>query len=238
MDDMRMNRMDTAPGHTAEFNTWHYVDLPDGPMTPADVRAQFDNAADPNAYEILVDKCIKALNDPSMPAADRARYIGMFFHLAGDIHQPLHAIGRLKGGNGYAIDPLPAYAQGPNAWHIDNLHAFWDSAYRYDGVDGQIKVVCPDPDMPRTMIPGEGEIKTVADTLILPYLPTDKAKLNETDPAVWAVESHDIAVSFAFPKDNATTLTPGYIHQAHVIACTRIALAGYRMAQVLNAAFK
>jgi hypothetical protein len=238
MDDMRMSRMDTAPGHTADFNTWHYVDLPDGPLTPADMHAQFDKADDPNAYEILTDKCIKAIDDPSMPAADRARYVGMFFHLAGDIHQPLHAIGRLKGGNGYDIDPLPSYDPGPNAWHINNLHAFWDNAYRYDGIDGQVKVVCPYLDMPRDMKPGDGQIKTVADILILPYLPTDKSQLTQVDPAVWAVESHDVAVSFAFPKDNTTTLSADYVHQAHVVACTRMALAGARMAQVLNAAFK
>ena len=56
MDDMRMSRIDTSAGHTADFNTWHYVDLPDGSMTPADVRAQFDKTDDPNVYEILVDK--------------------------------------------------------------------------------------------------------------------------------------------------------------------------------------
>lgn len=238
MDDMRMSRRDTAPGHTAEFNTWHYVDLPDDPMTPADVHAKFDSADDPNAYEILVDKCLKAIDDPAMPAADRARYVGMFFHLAGDIHQPLHAIGRQKGGNEYQIDPLPPYSEGPDTWQITNLHAFWDNAYRYDGIDGQIKVVCPYSDMPRTMTPGDGQIKTIVDTMILPYLPSDKTVLGQTDPAVWALESHDIATSFAFPKDNTQTLSADYVHKAHVIACTRIALAGYRMAQVLNAAFK
>lgn len=238
MDDMRMSRVDTGAGHTAEFNTWHYVDLPDGPMTAADVKAQFDKADDPNAYEILVDKCMKAIDDPSMAAADRARYVAMFFHLAGDIHQPLHAVGRQKGGNDYKIDPLPSYDPWPNAWHINNLHSFWDNAYRYDGIDGQVKVVCPYLDMPRSMEPGEGQIKTIVDTMILPYLPSDTAKLSETDPAVWAVESHDIATSFVFPKDNASALSADYVHQAHVMACTRMALAGWRMAQVLNAAFK
>jgi len=238
MDDMRMSRTDTAAGHTAEFNTWHYIDLPDGAVTAAEVKAQFDKTDAPNAYEVLVDKCMKAINDPSMAAADRVRYIGMFFHLAGDIHQPLHAIGRLKGGNDYKIDPLPAYDPGPDAWHISNLHAFWDNAYRYDGIDGQVKVVCPYLDMPRTIEPGKGDAKVIVDTIILPYLPTDKAKLAEKNPAVWAVESHDVATSFAFPKDNGAALSADYVHRAHVIACARMALAGWRMAQVLNAAFK
>src|SRR3569833_634619 len=183
MDDMRMNRVDTGTGHTAEFNTWHYVDLPDSTVTADDVRSQFDKADEPNANEILVDKCLKAINDPAMAAPDRARYVGMFFHLAGDIHQPLHAIGREKGGIEYMIDELPADDPGPDAWHINNLHAFWDNAYRYDGIDGGIKVVCPYLDLPRPALAGAGDIKIVADTLILPYLPTDKAKLDALDPA-------------------------------------------------------
>jgi hypothetical protein len=251
MDDMRMSKFDTAPGHTSEFNTWHYVDLPDTPVTVAQMHADFGKASDPNVYEVLTDKCLPAMRDPHASTADRARYLAMFFHLAGDIHQPLHCIGRQKGGNTYKIAPLPDYDNSPSAWHIENLHAFWDNAYRYDGIapspalpsregakDPMIRVVCPYLDMPRTMEPGDTEIRTVARTLILPYLPTDKALLTDLDPADWAIESHDAATSFAFPKDNPPALSAAYVHEAHVIACTRMALAGWRMAQILNAIYR
>jgi hypothetical protein len=232
MDDMKPKRDETGPGYTRDFSSWHFVDLPDGKLTADDVRRGFSYDAQPNAYNVIVDRCEKTLADPTAATADRARMLGFFLHLAGDIHQPLHCIGRLRGGNSYAIDPLPQFDP---TWKIDNLHAFWDTAYRYDAANGQVTIVCSDLEMPRTMQPGQGELKRQADALIEKYVPRH---LKRGDPADWAVESHDVATDFAFPAGSPSTLSPDYIHQTHVIACRRMALAGCRIADVLNTLLK
>ena len=63
------------------------------------------------------------------------------------------------------------------------------------------------------------------------------------DPREWARESHVIACLFAYPvrphptEAEVVTLTPDYVHSAHEIACERIAIAGYRLAELLDQLF-
>jgi hypothetical protein len=228
--------MDDIRGETKDFNTWHYVDLPDTELTPAQITAQFGDAANPNAYEIIVDKCEKTLADPARPAADRARMLAFLCHLVGDIHQPLHAIGRDLGGNRYKIDALPSID--PNSeWHINNLHAFWDNAYRYDDVNGKIAVVYDQSDLPRTMSPTMPVLTAYAHGLEARY-PASDAAAKDLVPADWAAESQHLALTTAFPPATVSSLSPEYVHTAHDVACARLVLAGNRLANVLNQLFK
>jgi hypothetical protein len=142
----------------------------------------------------------------------------------------LHCIGRQLGGNEYEIAAIPS---ADPTWSIDNLHSFWDNSYRYDILNGQI-VANPMLQTPRQTAPDIGPIKAWADKIEAQYLPTDSVVLGRVDPAAWAVESNRIATAFAFPSDNTATLSNDYIAEASVIARTRLALAGYRLAKLLN----
>ena len=155
-------------------------------------------------------------------------------HLVGDIHQPLHAIRLERGGNDYKITAMPLFDPG---WRINNLHAFWDNAYRYDNVKGQITVVVPGLDRPRPSSLGYGPMADYAAILVREYLPGERKLAAVSDPAEWAAESARIACTFAFPVDGSHTLSAQYVHHAHDVACRRIVLAGCRLANLLNSIY-
>jgi len=225
--------MDDLRDETKIYNTWHYVDLPDD-ADKKTVLEKFDSEDDPNVYEAIVDKCEKTLKDPASKPADSARMLAFLFHFAGDIHQPLHAIGRQKGGNDYHIEELPG--ADPN-WTIKNLHSFWDNAYRYDVVDGKIAVTYNKLDLPRTMHPDDPDLKAFADKIVSEAGDNVKDQSKDIDPVDWALESHDIAVKFAFPAGDPKSLSPDYVKHARKIAFERMALAGERLATLLNTIF-
>ena len=228
--------MDDIRGETKDFNKWHYVDLPDTELTPAQVKAQFGDMSHPNAYAAIVTQCEQTLSDPKRPAADRARMLAFLFHLTADLHQPLHAIGRQQGGNQYKIDELPAFDPA-STWKINNLHAFWDNAYRYDNAGGIVTVVYDQTDLPRTMSPTVPVLRSYAHTLVALF-PAPLSAAADIDPADWAAESQRIGLTSVFPKDSAATLSADYVHSAHDIACGRLVLAGERLANLLNQLLK
>ena len=228
--------MDDIRGETKEFNTWHYVDLPDTELTPAQIKAQFGDDAHPNVYEAITNKCLKTLGDPKQPQADRARMFAFLCHLVGDIHQPMHAIDRDQGGNKYPIAELPL-TDPTSTWHINNLHSFWDNAYRYDNVAGSITVIYDQPDLPRQMSPDVPILRSYSHGLVARYAPTSE-QASDLDPAVWASESQKLALEAAYPKEKVDHLSPEYVHAAHDVACQRMVLAGERLANLLNATFK
>lgn len=236
MDDMRLSKVDTGSGHTSEFNPWHYVDLPDQ-TTKAELMSQFNNDAEPNVYNAIVNHCLKTLNDQSASDADKARMYGMLVHLVADIHQPMHATARQKGATEYPIKPLPNFDPS-SPWHMDNLHAYWDNAYRYDIEDDKLVLTCTNLDMPRNQQPDLAELKKVTRDILGGYMPRNKQSIKDLDPADWVLESLELARTKAFPKDNQAVLGNEFIRQSHDIACERMALAGCRLAELLNEIFK
>jgi hypothetical protein len=171
------------------------------------------------------DKLIRSgASDP-----EKAVAIAWLEHLIGDIHQPLHASARVtssntkgdQGGNLFLLTP-----KGTPKDKQENLHWFWDSiVIRYQP---NSKDVC-DADY----------IDPIADQIIKLY-PYDKLKGELADEKfdVWKDESFKIASTevyrgvnwFEAPSDK-------YKKKAFEIAQRRMALAGYRMAELFNDAF-
>ena len=231
MDDMR--------GWNKTYNTWHYIDLPIGDKRPEsvdDVRVYKDENSS-NVCDALENKCLPALRSKSSTDAEKARALAMLLHLAGDIHQPLHAVGVAAGGNRIAIVELPS--ADPN-WRVTNLHAFWDNAYRYENKAGSVAIAVPFSDLPRTALPiGSGVAKELASRFEAEDAP-GADDVAETRPAAWALESNRIAADFAIPASDAPspwTVTPEYAAKASDISRHRLALAGWRIAAILNDAF-
>jgi len=229
--------MDDIRSASKQYNAWHYIDLPAPPagtkQTAAALEA-FSAANTPNAYDGIESHCIPTLKDPKASDADKAKMLGFLFHLEGDIHQPLHAIDTLLGGNHFPITVMPG--ADPD-WTIKNLHSFWDNAYRYDVVDGKIVVSISDLDLPRAMTDGSGTVDIVARQFEKAYEKRERKSAKDLDPADWGVESNDIATGFAFTAVQNQALTPDYVGKASVIARQRIVLAGLRLANLLNSIY-
>ena len=191
---------------------WHYYDLP----LSADGAATAPPAA-PNALTQI--KTFAAALASDAPDDVKSYDLVWLEHLVGDAHQPLHAVSRFSRG-------WPQGDRGGNAEKICRaltcglkLHAFWDSAL---GDRGN----------------AEDAIAAAA-----ALAPPNPARAAMDDPAVWFDESAALARESVYTPavgDGAGpfTLDQDYQDQAARIARVQAAVAGARLARLLNAAFR
>ncbi|HET7464923.1 MAG TPA: S1/P1 nuclease [Longimicrobium sp.] len=156
--------------------------------------------------------------------AQRAIELAWIIHLVGDIHQPLHSSARVtpldpngdRGGGLFILAPEP---------HKVTLHNLWDQI-----VDRQ---------EPRQG--GETEdayIRRLA-TAFEARFPRNSfgAEINVISPTRWAQRSVEIAQQAVYRSPLVRGQMPdvaGYQRPALAVAEPRIALAGYRLAELLN----
>ncbi len=199
---------------------WHFVDTPFSPdQTPLPAIPA------PNAQTQIV--AFRAVL--GSPGSDELKSYDLvwFLHLVGDIHQPLHAVTRVTqahpkgdaGGNSVKLfgDAAP------------NLHNYWDS------LPGSDCKYCNDK------IPCVNRAMVLAKTL--PSLSTKEA--GNLDAAVWVRESFELAQTKVYRDpigmaDQQYTIAPAsaYENQSFKLAQKRMAVAGARLAGVLNAELK
>ena len=169
----------------------------------------------------------------------------MLMHFVGDVHQPLHCTDRNndRGGNGVLIAGVVFSDLRANS--VPNLHTYWDKAFRFDAKDGKIaEVWVAPPILDRPKIAGEGIIGAEA-AKIEAQFPREKetATLAKTAAEDWARESYALGCAVVYPANSDATdhavvpITPEYAARSHPIALERVALAGYRLADLLNALF-
>lgn len=140
----------------------------------------------------------------------KAYDLSWLLHLVGDIHQPLHCAARFS-------KALPDGDQGGNLVKLkgspNELHAFWDAGV---GTDSSLKSI-------------------IAAAKSLPAV-----SAGNLDAAAWTEESFEAAKSDAYkkppigPGTGPFTLTASYKTNATRLAKKRVALAGTRLAKILN----
>jgi hypothetical protein len=236
MDDMR-----AMPGYP--WAKWHYVTIP---WTPD---GQSFALPPPPHVVWAIGSSLEHLRDPQTSPEKRAEAVAMLMHFVQDVHQPLHATDRNndRGGNGFLIANLPGSGGGGVSVRPATLHFFWDAAYRY-AVEGTVISEtwrCP-PVSGRPKAPGEGVIAEEAAKIQAQFPPDSLPELRDPDKrtaTAWARESHVLGCSDGYPKGQEPsdselhTLPPGFVTRAHEIAVRRVALAGYRLARMLNGVF-
>jgi hypothetical protein len=236
MDDIR-SRPAMKP-----FGVWHYVNLPftaEGTPIP-------DPSAGPNAINGIQKAQAIITGAQTDPAIDKDMATMILIHLVGDIHQPLHATSKPNdaGGNKTGVsnlkDPLAdlIFSKG------GNLHFFWDSAYRRIYKEGYATVFFEAPVYDRGKpVAGHSEalplVRAQADNIEKKYPPS--VVTEQGDAVSWAMESHAIGFDLGYAKlpppssgAKGSKLTQDYVTQAQAAAEKRIALAGYRLAALLN----
>ncbi|HEU4558748.1 MAG TPA: S1/P1 nuclease [Longimicrobium sp.] len=188
-----------------------------GPVVPLSVAPKGD----------LLNHLPRLLNDSlrSSNRARAARALAWVLHLVGDIHQPLHNSARVT-----PLDRLPDGDRGGNSFRLqgslDNLHSFWDNV-----VDRN------------TFRPGEPEparVERVAAELAT-HFPRGgfSGELAVTDFRTWSDAGVRLAQTNAYadPLARNSFVPQSYERQAFDAAKPRMALAGYRLADILNRAF-
>jgi S1/P1 nuclease len=206
-------------GYTDKFmhKYWHFIDEPF-----SGDNSQTTPPATPNAQTQI------AKFRTTLPASSGAKKtvrsydLVWLLHLVGDVHQPLHATSRFlsglpdEGGNSITINcDSSVSCEGAK-----ELHAFWDD------------LLGPNKTAPK-------KVEAAADDLPM----ADAALASIDDENVWIDESFKEAQSDVYKLPVGVglgpfTLTADYKANAVDLAKQRIALAGARLANLLNAALK
>ncbi len=187
----------------------HYISLPfsfDG------TRLQPPNKM--NAISAIQEA--KTILQTSNREFDKGFSLRILLHVVGDIHQPLHAANLYsatypqgdKGGNLFRLGKNPI---------AGSLHAYWDKGGGY-----LIKR--------RAYSKNQLEKKAKHIEKLWPCKP-EKMKLN---PQVWAAESHQIAIDKAYRLKARQKPDKNYQSMVKRLTEERIALAGCRLAALLN----
>ena len=198
---------------------WHFVNTAFSPdQTP------LPELPTPNAQtQILAFRAVLA---SSQPDELKSYDLVWLVHLVGDVHQPLHAVTRvtkshLTGDAGGNVVKLFGDAD-------STLHSYWDDLPGSDCKFCNDKIPCVN----RAIVLGNA-------------YQSISSKSRSLDPAAWIRESFDEARTKVYrdpigTEDQPYTIVPGspYETQAQKLAIKRVALAGARLAQVLNAELK
>ena len=191
---------------------WHFIDLPFSTD-----RTPLRQPPTPNA-ETQIASFRKTLASADASDALKSYDLVWLLHLVGDVHQPLHTTSRFThsqpngdaGGNLVALCPRPCRSE---------LHAFWDD------------------------VPGTEKNPIVAIRRAA-HLPLPDARVAAIDDErQWIHESFLIAQNSVYIPPIGDGPGPWridgpYRSIAHRITGDRLALAGYRLAHVLNEAFR
>lgn len=190
---------------------WHFIDTPfstDGTPLPA--------LPTPNAAtQIAAFRSVLASNDPD----EKKSYDLVWLeHLVGDVHQPLHAATRVSssdpqgdhGGNLVKLCAPPCRKE---------LHAFWDDLL------------------------GTGSSVATAISVGRGLPAADSSSAAKKDAADWTKESFEgakqnVYVAPVGDGDGPFTITAAYRAHAKKLARERVALAGVRLANLLNEELK
>lgn len=239
-------RKDAHPFHADHRVEDHFINLP--VAVPAEHPLFEDQTlaavvGRPNIVTRLKSS-VAAVKNELVDDSVRARELSWILHLVGDIHQPLHCAAVVskrfpqgdRGGNWAVVVPVSREIQPSELTdppRLPNLHAYWDELI---GVDA--------------------EMDTVARVALEIDVPRRKGDLRFR-PEAWAWEGFRLAVSTAYanhtfdalpgPQAVATlqsgkpvkipALPSGYPEKARAAARSQAALAGARLAALLEELF-
>jgi S1/P1 Nuclease len=191
---------------------WHFIDLPFStdhtPLAPP---------ATPNA-QTQIALFRRTLLSPAATDELKSYDLVWLIHLVGDVHQPLHTTSRFthsqphgdEGGNRVSLCVKPCRVE---------LHGYWDN------------------------LPGTGK-KAIVAIRRATHLPTPDPRVAAMDDeGRWIRESFLIAQNSAYIPPIGDGPGPYFIDRpyqsiAHRVARDRLALAGARLAHLLNGTFR
>lgn len=202
--------------HIDVFTHWHYVDI----AFSADVTPIKDLSDDDNIVW-AIKQITPIVGNASANPYERARFLAFLVHFVGDIHQPLHTVSRIsaahpngdQGGNLYRI-VTTQFAEGSG----NNLHSLWDNGVGLFGSNLS-------PDI----------IKSLARTITTQYPESYFGdKVNNLKTEDWSKEGVQVAKTVVYNTPEGKMPSPSYMENGKQTAEQQVALAGYRLAALLN----
>lgn len=196
------------------FKHWHYIAYgysSDGTPTKP-----------PDKYNVAwaIGQSFKVLASPRSNLYEKAWFLNFLVHFVGDAHQPLHCIRMYSkkfpdsdfSGNLFLIHSDEA----------SNLHQFWD---RGAGIFSRKRLTLY-------------KLKKLANAITKEYPPSYFGKkVNNMDPWRWTKNGFQLAKQYAYQIKLNSIPSKSYVKMSQKIIKQQIALAGYRLANMLNIAF-
>jgi hypothetical protein len=195
-----------------QSNNLHFVDY----------KGAYPVLPDGQSAIVAITTAQAVLQNPASTMREQGEALTYLIHCVGDIHQPLHAGNKSDdGGNSIEIKGI-----GPTTSKAKTeLHAVWDEGlFATTGVTDPAQYITAYLDGPIT------QAKATA--------------LSDMNPADWATNSHHLALTVAYVDEHDHTimsgahLSPAYVKEALVVANKQLAIAGIRLAALLNEDFK
>jgi hypothetical protein len=201
---------------------WHYTDIPgdkttydrdrDCPTQPGVKAGSYgDKVRDCATDRILFFE--SRIADPKLDPSERAESLKFLVHFIGDIHQPFHASGVEKGGNGIQVKAFGQESCGSNPNSKCNLHAIWDG-YLIDH---------------RNLTNSQYLSRLEAD------IRRERLTAGSTDPVAWTEQSKELSDAAMVPS--GTDIDEAYFQKNIPVIDRQMELGGLRLAADLNAAF-
>jgi hypothetical protein len=198
------------------YDEWHYLDIPfspDGTTLPPVEKA--------GNVQWAMDQCIRTLRSHKSPETEKARALRFLIHFVGDAHQPLHCTTRVtvahptgdRGGNDFLV----------SAGRLRNLHMYWDSAV---GLFEDVKRPM-DAEATETIRDFAGRAVNANPAASFPTL-------SVLDTHKWVEEGSALAQSVVYTTPEAQAPSDDYKKKTQDTSFRQIALAGYRLAALLN----
>jgi S1/P1 Nuclease len=176
-----------------------------------------------NIVDAIMD-CVKTLENPAAPKLERATKLRLLLNLVGDIHQPLRCATRCNQNEPHGDKNGHNFMLGGGV----TLRGFWDNGA------GLLKTVVTRP------LTAEGIAKIAhLKQQITAACPADAMddELEEKSPRKWAEDSLEVAKGYAYGISPNEEPSAEYIYQSQEQIKRRLALAGYRLAALLNDLF-
>jgi hypothetical protein len=208
--------------------TWHYKDNFWKEADAAVVPVLNLPVAAENSIERL-EFFDALLRDPGKPDAEKAIAIAWLLHIGADTHQPLHCTSRVteleptgdQGGNLFLLEP-----RDPNKTLHDNIHWYWDSIIRQSEPRVGSETDCDAKYLLR-----------LARRIMKKHPAGEMGDLRAGQFEQWRLEGYEIATKqvYAGLKRHEAP-SQKYKKWAYGVAQKRVALAGYRLAELFNKA--
>jgi S1/P1 Nuclease len=211
------------------FKVWHGVLTPysvDGFLSEKEIGC-IEPLISYNNLHSAIRQSIKTLKNPAASQWEKCFLLRFLLHTVADIHQPLHCIqlysaqfpkGDLA-GHQFLISGMP----------YRNLHLLWDAAL---GI-GKDKLQRPLNTRDLKWL------EELAESIMKTYPPENLSEKDNMDILEWSKESYKLAIEVVYAGiEPGQVPSQQYLSRGKQAALRQIALAGYRLANLLEEIFK
>jgi hypothetical protein len=162
---------------------------------------------DENCVVARINQFARILGDPQQPFAARSEALKFLVHFVGDLSQPFHAMADARGGNDI---PVTVFGSAQCGDYPCNLHSVWDTEL--------------------ILHTGLREHRYAHE--LEEMIAVDHLRAGSADPAAWANDSLQLAKqAWVQPQTN---IDEGYYLRERPVVDRQLALAGLRLARLLN----